>query len=84
MEIRLFPLNPRSFSSIIIFFLIAAVIAVTPLLKSIGSFWEWRASLRGGTICYSTVQVLLPPLLLLLSTAALVGNSYNPFLYFQF
>ncbi|HIR58329.1 MAG TPA: MBOAT family protein [Candidatus Gallacutalibacter pullicola] len=67
-----------------IFFLIAAVIAVTPLLKSIGSFWEWRASLRGGTICYSTVQVLLPPLLLLLSTAALVGNSYNPFLYFQF
>ena len=27
---------------------------------------------------------LLPVVLLLLSTAALVGDSYNPFLYFQF
>ena len=30
------------------------------------------------------VRIVLPLLLLLLSTMALVGNSYNPFLYFQF
>ena len=33
---------------------------------------------------YNALQMFVPPLLLLLSTAALVGNSYNPFLYFQF
>ena len=27
---------------------------------------------------------LLPLILLLLSTASLVGDSYNPFIYFQF
>ena len=27
---------------------------------------------------------LIPAALLLLSTAALVGNSYNPFMYFRF
>ncbi len=67
-----------------VFFLIVAVIASTPLVKALGALWEKHDSLRGSTIGYSTVQVLLPPILLLLSTAALVGNSYNPFLYFQF
>jgi alginate O-acetyltransferase complex protein AlgI len=27
---------------------------------------------------------LIPVILLLLSTACLVGDSYNPFIYFQF
>ena len=31
-----------------------------------------------------TVSAVYPCAMLLLSTAALVGNSYNPFLYFQF
>ena len=33
---------------------------------------------------YVLLYSVLPVLLLLLSTAALVGDSYNPFLYFQF
>ena len=33
---------------------------------------------------YILLYSLLPVVLLLLSTAALVGDSYNPFLYFQF
>lgn len=32
----------------------------------------------------SVVQVAMPLVLLLISTMSLVGNSYNPFLYFQF
>jgi len=35
-------------------------------------------------VVYGVAQSVLPVLLLLLSTAALVGDSYNPFLYFQF
>ena len=30
------------------------------------------------------VDLVTPVLLLILSTAALVGDSYNPFLYFRF
>jgi hypothetical protein len=30
------------------------------------------------------IQVASPMVLMLLSTAALVGDSYNPFLYFRF
>ena len=32
----------------------------------------------------NVINVAGPILLLLLSTAALVGDSYNPFLYFRF
>ena len=33
---------------------------------------------------YRAIRIGAPVLLLLLSTIVLVGNSYNPFLYFQF
>ena len=33
---------------------------------------------------WSVAQLLWPLLLLLVSTVMLVGDSYNPFLYFQF
>lgn len=64
-----------------VIFLIVAVIAVTPLMKKLGEFL--LDDMRTEKI-YRIVQVAVPPILLLLSTAALVGNSYNPFLYFQF
>lgn len=35
-------------------------------------------------VLYLIEEALLPVLLLILSTLALVGNAYNPFLYFQF
>lgn len=64
-----------------IFFLVVAIIAATPLMKRIGE--ALHEDSRTQRI-YAIVQAAIPPILLLLSTAALVGNSYNPFLYFQF
>ena len=39
---------------------------------------------KESKLIYVLLYSLLPVVLLLLSTAALVGDSYNPFLYFQF
>ena len=33
---------------------------------------------------YSITEAIVPPLLLIISVAALAGASYNPFIYFQF
>lgn len=79
------PLTNFEFNTVFlnyVFFLIAAVIATTPLLKALGERFS-SGGLRTA-YAYNTLQMFVPPLLLLLSTAALVGNSYNPFLYFQF
>ncbi len=61
-----------------LFLLLASAIACTPLVKQLSQRLERYAVWRG--CCAS----LFPVLLLLLSTCALVGESYNPFLYFQF
>ena len=68
-----------------IFFLAIAVIAVTPLVHNIGRAIS-VASVRSAAWfrVNSVVQVAMPLVLLLISTMSLVGNSYNPFLYFQF
>lgn len=59
-----------------------AVIACTPL---------WNMAVKAIEKCPALQKVwniiyyaLFPAVLLLLSTACLVGDSYNPFLYFQF
>lgn len=89
----LFGLNGNGFTSAAvgltlknnIFFLIFCVIAVTPLGKTLHLMLK-NLSLRGGAWygLRSAWEVLHPVLLLILSAMALVGNSYNPFLYFQF
>lgn len=65
-----------------IFFLIIALISVTPLIskvnKSIISFTNNNATY----IKWS--EILVPVFLMIISTISLIGNSYNPFLYFQF
>ncbi|MBE6757562.1 MAG: MBOAT family protein [Ruminococcaceae bacterium] len=67
------------------FFLPIAVMGVTPLVRWLNTRLHNAAPVnRGARIALNTAQVLCPVLLLLLSTFALVGNSYNPFLYFQF
>ena len=79
------PLTNFEFNTVFlnyVFFLIAAVIATSPLLKALGEMFS-SGGLRTA-YAYNALQMFVPPLLLLLSTAALVGNSYNPFLYFQF
>ncbi len=68
-----------------LFFLIAALIAVTPLARNLNRLC-FRLSLENRTaaVVYRTVQVLGPVLLLVLSTMMLVGNTVNPFLYTKF
>ena len=68
------------------YLLAAAAFASTPAMK-----WLWG---RLETIAYKNATLakvwdvvyysLIPVALLLLSTACLVGDSYNPFIYFQF
>ena len=78
-----YEINTLLFSHI--FFLVVALLAVTPIVKYAGQFLE-NASKTHPVLAgvNAVVRVAAPPLLMLLSTMALVGNSYNPFLYFQF
>ena len=68
------------------YLLAASALACTPLCKYLGTRireFAWRHGTLGkawDVVCYS----VLPVILLLLATASLVGDSYNPFIYFQF
>ncbi len=72
-----------------VFFLAVALLACTPIIPAIGG-WLIRRQGKGGTlgrVCGgigNVVAVAVPVLLLILSALALVGDSYNPFLYFRF
>jgi len=70
----------------VIFLLAVAVIASTPVMK-------WLRIKLEAYACGSDTMIkiwdmvfyaVIPVILLLLSTACLVGDSYNPFIYFQF
>lgn len=68
-----------------IFFLIFAVLAVTPLFMLIRkSILKWYKGRNAIPYLVYGYEIISPIVLLVLSTMALVGNSYNPFLYFQF
>lgn len=69
-----------------LYLLLAAVLASTPLPHRLSAWLGEKAQARRGTgVCWNVVfYSLIPVALLLLSTACLVGDSYNPFLYFQF
>ncbi len=68
----------------VLFFILAAV-ACTPFVKKIGAKLERRIGVSNvAYTMYAVVQIVAPVVLLLLSTAMLVGDSYNPFIYFQF
>ena len=72
-----------------LFFLIVAVLACSPL-ASLGAKKLAAAAQKdspAGTLARSVANVaavLIPVALLVLSVLALVGDSYNPFLYFRF
>jgi alginate O-acetyltransferase complex protein AlgI len=68
------------------FLLAAAVFACTPAMKLLKARLEGFVSGKGAlkTVWNIVFYSLLPVILLLLSTACLVGDSYNPFIYFQF
>ena len=90
----LFGMNGNSFTSFTTdiqlkshaFLLIAAVIASTPAAKWLRTRLEVYAYSHGtlGEVWNVIFYSVLPVVLLLLSTACLVGDSYNPFIYFQF
>ena len=64
--------------------LAVSVLACTPLAKHLRCRIEQHVS---GTlrVCWNILfYSVIPVILLLLSTAGLVGDSYNPFIYFQF
>ena len=68
-----------------VFFLSVAVAATLPIARWIGKASRQLASDHAPVAAaYGVWRIVLPALLLILSTMALVGNSYNPFLYFQF
>ena len=68
-----------------IFFLTFAIIACTPLGKRIHQGLNRMGKDNDKILLVVQIfNAILPPVLLVLSLLALVGNSYNPFLYFQF
>ena len=69
--------------------LLVSILACTPAAKLLRQKLEGFAQSHGpmSPVCTAWNVVfysILPVILLLLSTAGLVGDSYNPFLYFQF
>lgn len=66
-----------------LFFLIFTVIACTPLYKTIIDRLK-RARSASAALLYDVWIIAAPLILIFLSLVSLVGNSYNPFLYFQF
>ena len=70
-----------------LFLLLAAAICSTPALRLLGSRLDAAARRRGGwalTAWEIGENCVLPVALLLLATCAMVGDSYNPFIYFRF
>ena len=68
------------------YLLAVAIVAATPAAKWLRGKLEPFAQNHGllGSVWNVVFYGLIPVALLLLSTACLVGNSYNPFIYFQF
>ncbi len=89
----LFGLNHNGFSSASVsllfknnlYFLILAAVACTPLGKTVRG-WLRKVGRGGGPMYWlaNAWDVIHPVALLVLAAMALVGDSYNPFLYFQF
>jgi alginate O-acetyltransferase complex protein AlgI len=66
-----------------VFFIAVVLISVTPLVKIISTKLK-PTKRRAWYIVYNTFATAVPIVMLILATLALVGDSYNPFLYFQF
>ena len=68
-----------------IFFLLFAIVAVTPFGRNLRRMlYELGKDNKVIYTILNITEMLTPVLLLFLSMLALIGDSYNPFLYFQF
>lgn len=65
--------------------LILSAVACTPVVPRVGA-WLYRRSEHSAAAWsfYRLVVIAAPVVLLLLATMSLVGDSYNPFLYWKF
>ncbi len=68
-----------------LFFLVIACLACTPLAAKARQLLHRQGS-RDAALRWAdaVVEITLPMILLLLALSALAGDSYNPFLYFNF
>ena len=89
----LFGLNRNGFSSRTVglairnnwFFLIVCLLAVTPFWRNLRRILANLSKKAAALYWINGVwEIAQPVLLLVVSAMALAGNSYNPFLYFQF
>ena len=64
-----------------IFFIIASIIACTPIIPAINKLADKN---RATCAVREAVGAVIPMILLVISAFTLAGDSYNPFLYFQF
>ncbi len=89
----MFCLNGNTFSSFetrthllsYLFFIIAVMFAFTPLFKNL--YTKIFRNENANTVVRVTgsiLEIVYPIVVVLLSALALIGDSYNPFLYFQF
>ena len=83
--------NPVSTHEILMYlkdnfvFIIIAVLACTPvvkLAKGLIDYYSKRS--QAVNVIYSVYRTLIPAVLVIISAICLVGDSYNPFLYFRF
>ncbi|MCD7828049.1 MAG: MBOAT family protein, partial [Clostridiales bacterium] len=66
-------------------FLILAAVSTTPIVKYLQKIID-RLSVRYSAVntVYCIFRAVIPAALVILSAVCLVGDSYNPFLYFRF
>ena len=64
-----------------VFFIIVSVLACTPIVPAVSTLLDKTKFTKAVK---TAVGVVIPVALLVLSAFALAGDSYNPFLYFQF
>lgn len=68
-----------------VFILLFGMVVSTPIVRKIGGLVRYTyMDKKWAMPLYVMGRVAIPLILFMLSTAALVGDSYNPFLYFQF
>lgn len=76
-----------------IFFLAISILACMPIAPTISGLFERirenqsanpRSVAKIALFAFDTITAIIPVILVVLSVLALVGDSYNPFLYFRF
>ena len=89
----MFGLNSNSFVSqeIImylkdnLFFIVISVLACTPVVKIARKYIDVLSKKNQKVnVVYSVFRAAIPAVLVIVSAVCLVGDSYNPFLYFRF